>query len=104
MNTFNKQALMDTASKLEKLFLYYRQSSEDAAAAYKQCKPLIDKAKNGEINSATEERLPGGYFTTEFELIDFRDLYKAASELDMYLEGWESEQAFNESMKDILEK
>ena len=102
METFNKKAVMETASRLEALFLKYQSSSGDVAAAYKQCKSLIDRAKNGEIEKATDERLPGGYFSTEFELINIRDLYKTASELDMYLEGWESEEAFNEHMKGIL--
>lgn len=104
MNTFNKQALIKTAYQLEELFLGYQQSSDDVAKAYKQCKPLIDKAKNGEISSATDERLPGGYFSTEFELINIKDLYKTASEFDMYLEGWESEKAFNENMESLLGK
>jgi len=104
MNTFNKQAVMDTASRLDKLFVKYQSSSSDVMAAYKQCKLLIDRAKNGEIHQATEERLPGSYFSTEFELINIRDLYKAASELDMYLEGWESEKAFNEHMKGVLDE
>ncbi|OEC32751.1 hypothetical protein SAMN05216600_1311 [Pseudomonas cuatrocienegasensis] len=104
METFNKKAVMETASRLEKLFLKYKSSSSDVAAAYRQCKPLIDRAKDGGIDKATGERLPGGYFSTEFELINIRDLYKAASELDMYLEGWESEEAFNKHMEDILRK
>ena len=102
METFNKQAVMETASRLEKLFIKYQDPSGDAAAAYRQCKPLIDRAKNGEIEKATDERLPGGYFSAEFESIHIRDLYKAASELDMYLEGCESEEAFNKHMKGIL--
>jgi|SRR5690554_1400089 len=104
MKRFNKKAVMKAASRLENLFIKYRSYSTDVEAAYKQCKPLIERAKNGEINGATSERLPGGYFSTEFELINIRELYKAASELDMYLEGWESEEAFNEHMKSILRK
>lgn len=102
MERFNRMAVMETASRLEQLFIKYKDSSEDVAAAYRQCKPLIDRAKNGEIDKITAERLPGSYFTTEFDLINIRDLYKAASELDMYLEGWPSEDAFNKHMKDIL--
>jgi len=103
MKKFNKQALMDTAMLLDKLFIKYKDSSHDVAAAYVQCKPLIDRAMNGEINKSSGEHLPGGYFSTEFELIDFRDLYKAASLFDMYLEGWESEESFNSYMDSILE-
>lgn len=102
MKKFNKRAVVEAASKLDALFIKYESRSADVAAAYKQCKPLIDRAKNGEINEATRERLPGGYFSTEFDLINIRELYRAASELDMYLEGWESEEAFNQHMKNIL--
>lgn len=102
MNGFNKNALMEAACELEELFLRYQKTSDDAAAAYIQCKPLIEKAKNGEISAPTGERLPVNYFSTEFELINFSDLYHTASLFDMYLEGWESEETYNEHMKGIL--
>jgi hypothetical protein len=104
METFNKQAVIETATRLEKLFLKYQETNADVAAAYIQCRPLIERAKSGQINKATKERLPSGYFSTKFDLFNIRDLYKTASELDMYLEGWESEEAFNKHMEKILKE
>jgi hypothetical protein len=104
MGDFNKAALMRAAAELERLFMNYRQNSGDVAAAYEQCKPLIEKAKNGGITSPAGERLPANYFSTEFDLINYRDLYHAASLFDMYLEGWESEEAYNAHVKKMLEE
>ena len=98
----NPKAVKETAYFLDELFRKYQSSSEDVAAAYRQCKPIIEKAKQGEFIEATEVRLPSNYFTTEFDLIKFRDLYKAASDLNMYLEGWDSEEAFNAHMEKLL--
>jgi len=98
----NQQAIMEKAFLLERLFIKYKDQSADISAAYLQCKPLIDRAVAGEFTAATDERLPGNYFTTEFDLINYRDLYKTASDLNMYLEGWDSEQAFNKHMKKLL--
>ena len=90
--------------KLETLFLRYSSESDDVAAAYKQCKAMIKKAIAGEITEVTTERLPGGYFTSHFEVIEFSDLYKAAADFDMYLEGWESEEKFNAHMEGVMKQ
>jgi hypothetical protein len=100
----NQQAIIDTAVLLDKLFTKYKSESSDISAAYQQCKSLIERAKAGEFIGMTAERLPSAYFSTEFDLIGYRDLYKAASDLNMYLEGWDSEEAFNTHMDELLGK
>lgn len=104
MKRFNKQALIEAAINLEELFARYATESDDVARAYEQCKALIGTAQSGAIDSPSSERLPAGYFSTEFDLIDFRDLYHAASLFNMYLEGWESEEAYNTHVTELLDK
>lgn len=98
----NQEAIKDTAIKLEVLFKKHTTGSEDVIAAYKQCKPIIDKAIKGEIKEPNTVRLPSGYFSTEFHLFNIRELYKTASLLDMYLEGWESEEEYNKRMEGVM--
>ncbi len=100
----NQQAVIEKASLLASLFQKYKDENADILAAYSQCRPLIDRAMAGEFTMATDERLPGNYFTTEFDLINYRDLYKAASDLNMYLEGWDSEDAFDENIRKIIKE
>lgn len=100
---FNQKAVIESAKALEDLFLKYAKIDQDAAAAYKQCKPIIDRAKNGEITRITVERVKCGYFGGHFDLADkFPDLLHARSVLNTYLEGWNSEEDFNAYMKEIL--
>lgn len=99
----NPQAVIEKAAELERLFIKYKDESADVLAAYRQCKPLIDRALAGKFTVPTYEQLPGGYFSTEFDIFNnYRDLYRAASDLDMYLRGWNSEEDFNNHMNKLL--
>ena len=100
----NLEAIKETAIKLDGLFKKHATESEDVIAAYKQCKPVIEKAISGEIKEAKTVQLPSGYFSTEFDLFNIRELYKTAALLDMYLEGWESEAEYNAHMENIMKK
>lgn len=84
------------------MFKKHATESEDVIDAYKQCKPIIDRAITGEIKEPNTVRLPSGYFSTEFDLFKIRELYKTASLLDMYLEGWESEEEYNKHMEGVM--
>jgi len=98
----NKSALSSSAEELEKLFIKYASMNSDVAAAYKRCKPLIDRAKSGQIDNPGAEKLDATYFSPEFDLINYRDLYEKAAELDMYLDGWNSEEEYNKYMEKII--
>ena len=101
---FNKSALIKTASELDELFLKYSKLNDDVSSAYKKCKNLIDKAKSGCIIEATNEKLDAAYFSSHFDLINFKDLYEKAAEFDMYLEGWGSEEEYNTYMEKLLSR
>lgn len=100
----NHKEIKDTAIKLKQLFEDHSLESKDVVDAYKQCAPVIDKAIAGEIKEANTVRLPTGYFSTEFDLFHIRNLYKTAALLDMYLEGWESEEEFNVHMENVMKQ
>lgn len=97
----NIEAIIKTAIVLDNLFKKYGAESSDVADAYKQCKPIIEKAISGQITKPKSLRLPLNYFSTEFELFNFRDLYKAAADLNMYLEGWDTEVQLNKNFRKI---
>lgn len=101
---FNKEALVAAASDLENLFLKYSKMNGDVAIAFKRCKPLIDKVTTGQITAPTSEKLDATYFSPEFDLINYKDLYEKAAELDMFLEGWGSEEEYNQFMEVLLSK
>jgi len=101
---FNKNALIKTASELDELFLKYSKVNDDVSSAYKRCNALIAKAKLGGIVEATNVKLDSAYFSSEFDLINFEDLYEKAAEFDMYLEGWGSEEEYNAYMEELLDR
>lgn len=100
-NWLNKKAVSASAVDLERLFLKYCNLNRDVAIAYGRCKNLIDRAKLGQIQECGIEKLDATYFSPEFDLIDYKDLYEKAAELDMYLDGWGSEDEYNEYMEKI---
>ena len=69
------------AETLESLLEKYAEDDSEASGLLESLKPLIHKAKNGEIHSPIEWRdIPGAYFFSEGTLRKYRDLEKSFAE------------------------
>jgi hypothetical protein len=99
----NKPSVVRVASELEALFQRYSAENADVFSAFKRCRGLIDRAKSGLIIESGE-KLDATYFSPEFDLVNYKDLFEKAAELDMYLEGWKSEDEYNEHMEKLIGK
>ncbi|MEW7975419.1 MAG: hypothetical protein AB2810_19430 [Candidatus Thiodiazotropha endolucinida] len=100
----NIEALKNSALKVKELFEKYSEISDEAASAYKQNQVLIDEAISGEIISPTWRRVESGYFTKGEELPEYRDLFVAVAKMDLYLEGFNSENEFEEDARNRMKE
>ena len=95
LETFNKSALIAAGKEVERLYLNYAPVNDYVRASYHANKELIDRAKNGRIEHSTEERMQLGIFRALDGESEFQDLLHAIALMDVFLEGWESEEKFN---------
>lgn len=92
----DKDLLERTATKLEVLLERYASSSQDVQAARTRWQPVIDLAKRREILAPGQRSLEATYFSGEYEVVDFRDLFHSAALFDLFLQGWRSEEDYGE--------
>lgn len=100
----NFVALKQSAERLDALLREYSGLNEDARSALRQCQPIIESIRLGEIHSPNQVLFPYYYFSTESSLFEHRDVCEEAALLAMYLEGWNSEEEYNAHMEKVLKR